>query len=76
MSKYATKEQLISIVQDMASKISVPTIGIGGRVVEVRHAVARAVVQKIAKKDDFVVAQRLCGRERRLKRGRNAMNVA
>ena len=30
MSKYATKEQLISIVQDMASKISVPTIGIGG----------------------------------------------
>ena len=30
MSKYATKEQIISIVQDMASKISVPTIGIGG----------------------------------------------
>ena len=44
-------------------------------VVEVRYAVARPVVEEVAKQHDAVVAERVGGRERGLQCRRHAVNV-
>ena len=46
------------------------------RVVEVGHAVARAVVEQVAEEDDAVVAQRFGGGEGLFQRGWHAVDVA